>query len=610
MSLRRRIALFFRGGAWIAAGSFICVMLSAQEDRNWEFPVQGGEVSSRDEGLVLPVARIDSLSGGNWIVAVDSSALKRLKDTDNGRYRLLHKHASGRRDDVIGYCKLIKIDGSYAKFHLRTGLHSGSMHLSARQVLMEVMNPDATSTPPSPAEASGALVNVESAGELPDERGMTVVSALEALPRLELDIPDYHLLTIGIDDYQHWPNLKTATYDARSVATVLQEFYGFPAENITRLLGADATERGILEALRKYALRLDEGDALVIYYAGHGHLDEVTNSGAWIPVDGELGNESNWIPNEVIKSYLRAINARHILLISDSCFSGKLFRNSGMPEREEVEDDYVRRAFRKNARQILTSGSLEPVADEGFSGNSVFTYFLLRALRGHDRTYLAASELFVRIRGGVAANAPQQPLLGLLDGTGGEIGGEFVFVREFTSAQLRQAIASKRESVEALEAERELVRQANEGEMATVREQKSELDQLDAEIEELRAQLKLGERSEGDLQDLTALVDRREAEAARLEELKSQRVAEAAARQAEIEKLRKAAVEQRQQEFEADYAAYLKIEQSQHADDALRLRAWDTLCRKWRISGASPDKPMPLRWDRGTNRVQIIRGDG
>ena len=69
---------------------------------------------------------------------------------------------------------------------------------------------------------------------------------------------------------------------------------------------------------------LDEEDNLLIYYAGHGKLDESQELGYWLPIDAEQGNNINWISNKAITDILNVIEAKHILVVADSCYAGTL----------------------------------------------------------------------------------------------------------------------------------------------------------------------------------------------------------------------------------------------------------------------------------------------
>ena len=95
----------------------------------------------------------------------------------------------------------------------------------------------------------------------------------------------YRALVIGNDDYddpeQLWPSLKTAIADAEAVAELLRSEYGFAEITLLR----NAKQREIVRAFNRLAQTAQENDSVLIYYAGHGHLNEGTKEGFWIPVD-------------------------------------------------------------------------------------------------------------------------------------------------------------------------------------------------------------------------------------------------------------------------------------------------------------------------------------
>ena len=64
---------------------------------------------------------------------------------------------------------------------------------------------------------------------------------------------------------------------------------------------------------------------VLIYYAGHGDLDRLSDDGWWIPADAKGGDSITYLDNFLVQKYIRSMKARHVLLISDSCYSGTLF---------------------------------------------------------------------------------------------------------------------------------------------------------------------------------------------------------------------------------------------------------------------------------------------
>ncbi len=252
--------------------------------------------------------------------------------------------------------------------------------------------------------------------------------------------PDFYLLVIAIDDYQHWTDLVTPVSDAKALIELLQTEYLFDEKRTIRLFNEDATETGIRSALRKLETLTADSDSLFIYYAGHGY-----KSGHWITYDGETDTRQGWISTADIKDHMRTIPARHILLASDSCFSGDFVMRGIKPSRESQPEmpRQLRTLYNRRSRFALTSGGNEPVKDSGVSkDHSVFAYFLLDALRVNQAPFLIPADeaLFGTVRSGVLANPldpnlTQTPRYGEMIDTGSS-SGQFVFFRRNYDASL------------------------------------------------------------------------------------------------------------------------------------------------------------------------------
>jgi len=238
----------------------------------------------------------------------------------------------------------------------------------------------------------------------------------------------YHALIIGIDQYRSpIPSLTTAVKDAKAVSSVLVGRYGFKTENIVELYNAEATRSNILRVLRELTRKLVETDCLFIYYAGHGVFDDLTNTGNWVPADAELNLFDSYLPNTVLRDYLKASKSKHIYVVVDSCFSGALLTHRSLPQ--EIDIRYYREVAKRVSRQVLTSGGLEPVADEGASGHSIFAYFFLKALKENEKPFIAPSEIYTSVSRLVSENSAQTPVQGPLRDCMDE-GGEMVLALE------------------------------------------------------------------------------------------------------------------------------------------------------------------------------------
>ena len=245
-----------------------------------------------------------------------------------------------------------------------------------------------------------------------------------------LDFGKYYALVIGNNKYRKVPRLDTPVNDARDIEKVLRTKYGFKT---TLLL--NATRYQILSALNKLRNDLNEKDNLLIYYAGHGELDKVNMRGNWLPVDAEADNTANWISTIAITDILNMMSVKHILVVSDSCYSGAMTRsalarldagNSG-----EKKSEWLKAMLKARSRTVLTSGGLKPVMDGGGGKHSVFANAFIKALQANNGL-LEGQALYRKVSARIVAIAAgygieQVPEYAPIRHSGHE-SGEFFFV--------------------------------------------------------------------------------------------------------------------------------------------------------------------------------------
>jgi hypothetical protein len=310
---------------------------------------------------------------------------------------------------------------------------------------------------------------------LADSRGITVIGNLS---HQSGKLGAYRALIIGINDYQDAkiPKLKTAVNDAKAMSDLLGKRYGF---KVKLILNQEATKEAIYQALRSLASSTQPDDSVLIYYAGHGDLDRTFNDGWWIPVDAKGGNPVTYLDNTQVQKAMSSMQARHVLLISDSCYSGTLFGDArAMPP--VIDDKYYLNLYNEKSRWGMTSGNKTPVADSGSGGHSVFAYQLLKELRQNEKPYISTQEIYTRIAPIVSNNSEQTPLCRPIRNTGDQ-GGEFIFVASSTAViekvplpgSGRVAAAPVKTDDTGLSAERERLEQ-----------ERKELEKLEAEAAE------------------------------------------------------------------------------------------------------------------------------
>jgi hypothetical protein len=198
-----------------------------------------------------------------------------------------------------------------------------------------------------------------------------------------IEFGNYHALVIGNNDYSVLPRLKTAVYDAQEVSRVMRDQYGF---QVVTLLNAN--RKTILSQLNDFRKKLTEKDNFLIYYAGHGTLEEKNTIGYWLPVDAALDDSTNWLRTDDVTGIMNLISAKQILVIADACYSGIMTRaaltNLSTGKSKEAYSKWLKKMVTYKSRIVISSGETKPVLDGGGGGHSVFAKAFLETLQANS----------------------------------------------------------------------------------------------------------------------------------------------------------------------------------------------------------------------------------
>ncbi|MEW6512344.1 MAG: caspase family protein [Bacteroidota bacterium] len=284
-----------------------------------------------------------------------------------------------------------------------------------------------TTVLPVRAEESAAIiVAVDNAGNI--ARREFVLPRRRAGGTFDYTAARNYAFIVGIDDYHGvWEKLKNAVRDAKAVESLFRNSFRF--ERIVTLYNEQATRDNILEKFDEFANTLTREDNLVVYYSGHGVLQERSQRGFWVPVDAEGRSTARYISHSDLKDRIAGFQVHHLLVVADACFSGELLRGTMLPAASPSSPEYLTKVFQPLSRSALTSGGVEPVVDEGKDSHSVFAYYFLKAMRDIDAECFSTSQVYERLKVAVGLNAPQTPQYKEIRDVGSE-SGEFVFVRK------------------------------------------------------------------------------------------------------------------------------------------------------------------------------------
>jgi len=237
----------------------------------------------------------------------------------------------------------------------------------------------------------------------------------------------YYALIIANSNYvsPEISSLKRPIPDARALKEILTSKYTFEQENIYTLF--DMRRDNLIITLDEIQKRLTAEDNLLIFYAGHGKMDEDSGNGYWLLSDAAASSRVNWFSNSALTDYIRAIKAKHIFLIADACYAGSIFvaRSAFDDAPPSISDIYKNRS-----RTAMTSGGTTEVNDE-----SKFVEILLDLLKNNNDQYLTSSQLFRAIEKPVMNSSSNAPRFGVIQNVN-DMQGDFVFIlRDIKSKQ-------------------------------------------------------------------------------------------------------------------------------------------------------------------------------
>jgi len=194
--------------------------------------------------------------------------------------------------------------------------------------------------------------------------------------------PHTYLISIGIGSYrdQQVPSRKFASLDAEMVSSYFQSLGGLPASNVHLLQDWKAIRSDIDEALLDWLPPHMNRDAVVIvYFAG---LASVSSTGETflVPYDGTATTTSRSYPLKDLGAALSRLRAKQTVFLFDGIVSpmGPSSRtNTALPQWNPTGSSTL--------HVIGTSGIGRGLEDDQHR-HGLFTYYLLRALRGEADT--------------------------------------------------------------------------------------------------------------------------------------------------------------------------------------------------------------------------------
>lgn len=247
--------------------------------------------------------------------------------------------------------------------------------------------------------------SVETLPEAPEDQGHIEHTQPDPAIAGNIEFGRYYALVVGLEGYHHWDMLESPHRDARRLAEILTDRYGFDTT-----LVLDASKTQIMAAIDDLRKRVTSNDNVLIYFAGHGQMlrpdevDEKRGFGYWLPINAELNGTTYWIPNSAVSELMALAQARSVLVVADSCYGGAMSTDPTsmlVASSGQVTEGLIKLGLSRQARFVLSSGGLKPVFDRISGEHSVFARALIDVL-GSNQGILREQDLYRQVAGRVA----------------------------------------------------------------------------------------------------------------------------------------------------------------------------------------------------------------
>jgi caspase domain-containing protein len=246
---------------------------------------------------------------------------------------------------------------------------------------------------------------------------------------------DKYAVIVGIARYADTAggitSLQFADRDAKDFHDFLLSPDGgsFLKDHIKMLLNEDATAQNVRSALFTFLTRAQPQDEVVLYVAGHGAPDPNDPRNLYLlTYDTKLDDMGGtafpmWQLQDV---FTRVLKAKRVITFADTCHSYGFSGERRGKKSNNLVNQYVAKAANDSDRAVITASDISQLSyesDKWGGGHGVFTFFLLKGLKGEadfnkDGT-VTAGELFSFVRDNVdkatASNQSPMALPGLAE---------------------------------------------------------------------------------------------------------------------------------------------------------------------------------------------------
>jgi len=210
-------------------------------------------------------------------------------------------------------------------------------------------------------------------------------------------VDKYIGLIISIEEYHNNDKLSKVLYAHNDSENLLETLLklGVPSDNLELLQDNFATKAAIETKIFKIAEAADDRNVILLYFAGHGLLENSTNYLTSVETDMASISATS-VSIDHILSILDKSQANQIVVFLDCCHSGISFSKTERSPQSNFSAEDLKYHY-KDSEHLITFASCkdkEKSQADTTTKHGVWSYFLLEALNGNASEIYESGILF------------------------------------------------------------------------------------------------------------------------------------------------------------------------------------------------------------------------
>ncbi len=199
-------------------------------------------------------------------------------------------------------------------------------------------------------------------------------------------VGELHALVVGISNYRNAkiPSLEMSVKDARAFSDFLRtQDKLFSRIRLRVLLNEKATMVEIKKQLFHSLRKAEKNDTVVLFFSGHGSIaPDIPGEYFLLTYDSDPHFPEATAVNMSRMRFLQRLKSKRVVVIADTRHAGG-FNITGSKSVQPALKNLLRDFRESEGRVVITSCRPDEISlDNPQAGNSIFTHYLIKALKG------------------------------------------------------------------------------------------------------------------------------------------------------------------------------------------------------------------------------------